>query len=87
MTFLRQFFGVEDWKRGLALVILWAYAWQLCAWAPLAWLTTLVTALTSYALPVPPLLPWELLATGTATLGTVGGLQKWGEKIHLEGPK
>lgn len=78
---LLKWLEIEDWKRGVALVILWAYAWQLVMWAPLTWFTTLVAALTGTGLPVPPLLPWELLATGTATLGTVGGIQTWREKV------
>ena len=33
--------AVEDWKRSVAMVILYAYGYQLCAWPLLAWVTTL----------------------------------------------
>ena len=70
----------EDWKRAIAMVILWAYAYALVVWPALFWLTTILTMLTGTQIPAPPLLPWEQLATGTATLGTVGGIQAWREK-------
>jgi hypothetical protein len=73
----------EDWKRGVALVVLYAYAYQLVIWAPLAWLTTLVAALSGAALPVPPIVPWEHLLTGTTTLATIGGISAWKDQIHL----
>jgi len=73
---------VEDWKRGVALVILYAYGYQLCAWPLLAWGTTLVTAFTAYALPVPPIVPWEILMSGTTTLATIGGIQTWRERVQ-----
>jgi len=74
-----QRLDVEDWKRGVALVILYAYGWQLCAWPLAAWITTLITAFSGFALPVPPILPWEHLLTGTGTLATIGGIQTWRE--------
>ena len=74
--------AVDDWKRGVALVILYAYGYQLVAWPLLAWATTLVTAFTSYALPVPPIVPWEHLLTGTTTLAAIGGIQTWRERMH-----
>jgi hypothetical protein len=67
----------EDWKRGIAMVILYAYAYQLVAWPILFWLTTLLTLLTSVQWPSPPIVPWEQLTAGTATLATVGGIQVW----------
>jgi hypothetical protein len=39
------------------------------------WLSLLVTAFTGQAVPAPPLMPWEHLATGTGTLGMIGGIQ------------
>lgn len=77
---------VEDWKRSVALVILYAYGYQLCAWPLLAWGTTLVTAFTSYALPVPPIVPWEILMSGTTTLATIGGIQTWRERQEHSEP-
>jgi hypothetical protein len=74
--------AVDDWKRGVAQVILYAYGWQLCGWPMAAWITTLITALTGYPLPVPPLLPWELLAAGTLQLATIGGIQTWRESVE-----
>jgi hypothetical protein len=68
-----------DWKRGIALVILWTYAYQLVAWPLLFWGTTLLTMFTGNQWPAPPLLPWESLAAGTGTLGMVGGIQTWRE--------
>jgi hypothetical protein len=70
----------EDWKRGIAMVILWAYAYALIVWPFLFWVTTLLTMLTGMQWPGPPLIPWEHLTTGTVTLGTVGGIQAWREK-------
>ena len=74
--------AVEDWKRGVALVILYAYGYQLCAWPVVSWLVTLFTAFTSYNLPVPPIVPWEHLLTGTGTLATIGGIQTWRERTQ-----
>jgi hypothetical protein len=79
-----QFFkwlGVEDWKRAVALVILWAYAYQLVAWPLLSWGATLVTALAGLPLPVPPVTPWEHLMAGTVTLASIGGIQTWRDKL------
>jgi hypothetical protein len=65
----------EDWKRGVALVILWAYAYQLCAWPMLFWCSTIASSVFGVQVPAPPLMPWEHLATGTTTLGMIGGIQ------------
>jgi hypothetical protein len=83
---LLRWLGVEDWKRGVAFVILYAYGYQLCAWPLLSWATTLLTAFTGHALPVPPIVPWEHLAAGTGTLATIGGIQTWRERGHAEAP-
>ncbi len=81
MKILAKLLGnVEDWKRGVALVILYAYGWQLCAWPLAAWITTLITAFTGFALPVPPILPWEHMIAGTTTLAAIGGIQTWRER-------
>jgi hypothetical protein len=72
-----------DWKRAVALVILYAYAYQLVLWAPLAWVTTLITALFGQALPVPPIVPWEHLLAGTTTLATIGGIAAWRDQLHV----
>lgn len=67
----------EDWKRGIALTILWAYAYALVIWPALFWATTLLTVFTGTQWPGPPLVPWEQLFAGTTTLGMVGGIQAW----------
>jgi hypothetical protein len=75
----------DDWKRGIALVILWAYGYQLVAWPLLFWATTIVSAFWRQ-FPAPPIVPWEQLFAGTATLATVGGIQTWRERQHSEEP-
>lgn len=72
----------EDWKRGVALVILYAYAYALVIWPLLFWVTTLLTMWTGRQWPGPPLVPWEQLAAGTGTLAAVGGIESWREKIR-----
>ena len=69
----------DDWKRGIAGVILWAYAYQLVAWPMLFWLTTFLTIYTGMQWPAPPIVPWEQLVAGTTTLASVGGIQAWRE--------
>lgn len=80
MKGLMRWVDVEDWKKGVALVILWAYAYQLCAWPIACWATTLITAFTGMGLPVPPIVPWEILMSGTTTLAAIGGIQTWRER-------
>jgi hypothetical protein len=70
----------EDWKRSIALVILWAYGYQLCAWPVLFWITSILTMWTGFQWPAPPLMPWEHLVSGTGTLGMIGGIQAWKDK-------
>jgi hypothetical protein len=65
----------KDWKRGVAMVILYAYAYQLVAWPILFWVTTLLTIFTGLQWPAPPIVPWEQLTIGTGTLMGVGGIQ------------
>ncbi len=74
----------EDWKKAIALVILWAYAYQLVGWPLLFWITTLVSA-HWVAIPAPPVVPWEQLFAGTTTLATVGGIERWREAIAAKG--
>ena len=74
----------EDWRRGIALVILWAYAYQLVLWPWLFWGTTIATALTGQQVPAPVIVPWEQLLAGTTTLATVGGITAWRDKIRGE---
>lgn len=73
-------FTVADWKRSLAMVVLWAYAYALVAWPLLFWLTTIITSLYGVQMPAPPIVPWEQLIAGTTTLATVGGLQALRDK-------
>jgi hypothetical protein len=70
----------DDWKRGVALVILWAYGYQLVLW-PL-WFNAVVflNAVAGASLPAPVIVPWEQLLAGTTTLATVGGIQAWRDK-------
>lgn len=79
-----RWFNVEDWKRGLALVILWCYAYQLIVW-PILWWAVAIANAYGVVLPLPPIIPWEQLAAGTGTLAAVGGLQKWGERGTYSG--
>lgn len=74
-----KFLSPDDWKRSIALVILWAYAYQLVVW-PL-WFNAAVfcNAMFGWSLPAPVIVPWEQLIAGTTTLGTVGGIQAWRE--------
>lgn len=80
MSSLLARLDVDDWKRGVALVILYAYGYQLCAWPLLSWAVTLAIAFTGHPLPVPPIVPWEILMSGTTTLATIGGIQTWRER-------
>lgn len=79
MSFLR-WLKPEDWKRAVALVILWAYAYQLIVWPIWFNAAVLLNAMLGLSIPAPVIVPWEQLATGTATLATVGGIQAWREK-------
>lgn len=75
-----RFLTVENWKRGIALTILAAYSYQLIAWPVVYWLTTLLTLGTGVQWPAPPIIPWEQLTAGTATLAAVGGIETWRDK-------
>ena len=68
-----------DWKRSIALVILWAYAYQLVAWPMLFWATTIVSTFWTQ-FPAPPIVPWEVLMAGTTTLASIGGIETWRER-------
>lgn len=70
----------SDWKRAIALVILWAYAYSLVVWPLLFFATLLLSMFTGQQWPAPPLVPWEQLIAGTGTLATVGGIETWREK-------
>ena len=70
----------DDWKRSIAMVILWAYAYQLVVWPLWFNLVVYMNAVLGTALPAPVIVPWEQLIAGTTTLGTVGGIQAWREK-------
>ena len=73
-------FNPEDWKRSIAMVILWAYGYQLVVWPLWFSLTNYVNYILDLSLPAPVIVPWEQLMAGTTTLGTVGGIQAWREK-------
>ena len=70
----------DDWRKSIALIILWAYGYQLVAWPLLFWITTIVTTFYTQ-FPAPPIVPWEQLIAGTSTLATVGGIQAWREHL------
>lgn len=70
----------DDWKRGIAMIILWAYAYQLIVWPIWFNLFTFINAMWGTSLPAPVIVPWEQLIAGTTTLATVGGIQTWRDK-------
>lgn len=74
---LRGWFDVDDWKRSVALVILWAYAYQLLVWPLWFNATTLLNAVYGWSLPAPVIIPWEQLLAGTTTLAAIGGIAAW----------
>lgn len=82
---VKNLLNPEDWKRGIALTILWAYAYALVAWPMLFWATTLLTVWTGAHWPAPPIVPWEQLFAGTTTLATVGGIQAWRDRSQSDG--
>ena len=84
MNILARWVNPEDWKRGIALVILWAYAYQLVAWPLLFWITLLLGKFTGEPWPAPGIVPWEQLAAGTATLAAVGGIERWRDSIQAK---
>lgn len=73
----------DDWQRGIALTILWAYAYALIVWPTLFWLTAILTLRTGVQWPAPPIVPWEQLVSGTLTLASVGGIQAWRERTPV----
>jgi len=66
-----------DWKRGIAMIILWAYAYQLLIWPLWFNIVTFINAVHGTSLPAPIIVPWEQLMAGTTTLATIGGIQAW----------
>lgn len=82
MTAIMNAFTPDDWKRGIALVILWAYAYQLVLWPILFYIAVIFTS-QGHTFPAPPIMPWEQLMSGTATLATVGGIQAWRDNKQL----
>ena len=78
---MSKWLSPEDWKRSIALVILWAYVYQLVVWPLWFNLITFLNYLLDLTLPAPVIVPWEQLLAGTTTLATVGGLQAWRDKM------
>lgn len=76
---IARWFTPDDWKRSIALVILWAYAYQLVVWPVLFYASVIATA-HGLTWPAPVIVPWEQLLAGTTTLATVGGIQAWRER-------
>jgi hypothetical protein len=81
-----KFITPEDWKRSIALVILWAYAYQLVVWPLWFSFATYANAIFGLSLPAPVIVPWEQLMAGTSTLATVGGIQAWRDRNRNETP-
>ena len=79
-----QWLKPEDWKRSIALVILWAYAYQLVVWPLWFNLMVFLNSVFGLSLPAQVIVPWEQLLAGTTTLGTVGGIQAWREREKPE---
>lgn len=71
----------EDWKRAIALIIVWAYGYQLVVWPLASWAMLLVSKWSGTDWPVPMIVPWEQLVAGTATLAAVGGIERWRDSI------
>jgi hypothetical protein len=74
----------DEWRRSIALVILWAYAYQLCIWPLWFNLAVILNAMFNLSIPAPIIVPWEQLLAGTTTLGTVGGIQAWRDKLGAD---
>lgn len=70
-----------NWRLGVALVIVWAYGYQLLGWPVLVWLMALLTIWTDIQWPSPTLLPWEHLIAGTTTLATISGMDIARDKL------
>ena len=81
---LVKWFQPDDWKRGVALVILWAYFYQLVIWPVMVFGLRLTTWWFTFdpPLPEPVIVPWEQLATGTMTLAAIGGIETWREQVR-----
>ena len=77
---LFNFLKPDDWKRSIALVILWSYGYQLVVWPIWFNATVILSAIFGVAIPAPIIVPWEQLLAGTTTLAAVGGIQVWREK-------
>jgi hypothetical protein len=77
---LRMLLTPEDLHRGVGLIILWAYGYQLAFWGPMWWLCALANTY-GIAMPLPPLIPWEQLLVGTTTLASISGIKAWSEKV------
>jgi hypothetical protein len=69
----------EDLHRGTALVILWAYGYQLVLWPMLFYASVIATA-HGLTWPAPVIVPWEQLMAGTTTLAAVSGIAAWKDK-------
>jgi len=74
MNFTR-FLSDVDWKRGIALCIFYGYMYVIVLWPILFWFATLISSLSPYQIPAPPIVPWEQLLASTATLTAIGGIQ------------
>lgn len=64
----------ENWRRYVAMVIVIAYTYQLILWPLAFWFSTLLTTMSGMQWPAPPVVPWEHLLAGTATLAAIGGI-------------
>jgi hypothetical protein len=77
---LLKFLKPDDWRRGYALVILWAYGYQLVVWPIWFNATVILSAIFDVSIPSPIIVPWEQLIAGTTTLASIGAIHAIREK-------
>ena len=75
----------ENWRKYVAMVIVLAYTYQLIVWPLAFWLSTLLTTMSGLQWPGPPIVPWEHLLTGTATMATIAGIDVARDTLVPEG--
>jgi hypothetical protein len=84
MNFGRMFKS-DEWKRIYAWVVVYGYAYDIIFWPYAFWASTIVTSVTGFQMPAPPLVPWEQLAVATANLAVIATVQLMRDKAKAEG--